>query len=679
MSRTGPGRTPAPIARIVEIPTDKSNPNFVLQQRLTAGAGICLSHRLLSQTHHQQDKLMNKTFFSALFIALTVTTSHAQTDSLTYQLDNIVVTGTRSTASIGHLPATVTVVGRETLTETQRTSVLPTLAEYVPGLFVTSRGMLGYGVSDGAAGTISMRGLSSSQGRFMVLIDGHPQYQGIFGHSISDSYQTMLADHVEVMRGPASTLYGSNAMGGVINIVTRKMKSDGVKTDVHLGGGSYGTFQGELTNRIRSGRFYSVVSGQYARTDNNRPRMGFEQYGGYVKLGYDMSQHWSAYADINLTHFNASYPGSVQVPVYDARQWITRGVASVVVSNDYGSTSGAVSAYYNFGRHKINDGYEDGEQPKDYYFRSDDALAGLSVYQNIRLLRGNLTTIGLDYQHIYGKAWNRDRASGETTSVIGHENENEIAGYVDISQDLLSWLTLSAGIRLDHHSQSGTEWIPRGGIVSRVIRNGEIKAMVSKGFRNPSIREMYFWKPANDELRPERIMNYELSWSHKLPSAGLSYGVNLYYMKGSNIIQQQMVDGRPMNVNTGAIENSGAELDLSWRINSSWRVNGNYSLLHMHNPVVGAPESKLWLGANYKSGRWNINGGLQYISGLYTQTGADEVKENVALLNATVSYRACRMMQLWVKGENLLAQKYEINYGYPMPKATFMAGVNLSF
>ena len=69
----------------------------------------------------------------------------------------------------------------------------------------------------------------------------------------------------------------------------------------------------------------------------------------------------------------------------------------------------------------------------------------------------------------------------------------------------------------------------------------------------------------------------------------LSYGVNLYYMKGNNIIQQQMVDGRPMNVNTGAIENSGAELDLSWRINSCWQVNGNYSLLHMHNPVVGRP------------------------------------------------------------------------------------------
>lgn len=622
---------------------------------------------------------MKKLCISAIVLCMPFSVpACAQSDTPSYELEDVVVTGTRGTEDLQHLPATVTVIGRETLTKTQRANVLPTLSEYVPGLFVTSRGMLGYGVSDGAAGTISMRGLSSSQGRFMVLIDGHPQYQGIFGHSISDSYQTMLTDHIEVVRGPASMLYGSNAMGGVINIVTRKMTADGVKTDASLGAGSYGTFQGEVTNRVRSGKFYSIVSGQYARTDNNRPRMGFEQYGGYAKLGYDIAGHWTAYADVNITHFNASYPGSVQVPVYDARQWITRGVASAVVRNDYGYTSGAVSAYYNFGRHKINDGYEDGELPKDYYFRSKDALAGISLYQNFRLMPGNLTTAGLDYQHIYGKAWNSDRASGTTTSAIGNVHENEIAGYINLSQDLASWLTVSAGIRLDHHSQSGTEWVPQGGIVSRVSRNSEIKAMVSKGFRNPSIREMYFWMPANEELRPERLINYELSWTHKLPGAGLSYGINVYYINGSNIIQQQMVDGRPMNINTGAIENCGAELECNWNISDKWNVNGNYSLLHMHNPVVGAPESKLWLGANYKSGRWNVNGGLQYIGGLYTQTGDNEIKENAALLNATVSYQACRMAQLWVKGENLLAQKYEINHGYPMPRATFMAGVNLS-
>lgn len=69
----------------------------------------------------------------------------------------------------------------------------------------------------------------------------------------------MLADRVEVVRGPASVLYGSNAMGGVINIVTRKMHEDGVKTDLHAGYGSYNTLETEVTNQIRAGRFTSTV------------------------------------------------------------------------------------------------------------------------------------------------------------------------------------------------------------------------------------------------------------------------------------------------------------------------------------------------------------------------------------------------------------------------------------
>lgn len=89
---------------------------------------------------------------------------------------------------------------------------------------------MGYGVSNGAAGSISLRGLSGSSARLMVMIDGHPQYAGIFGHPIADAYQSFLAERVEVLRGPASVLYGSNAMGGVVNIVTRKMQEDGFNT-----------------------------------------------------------------------------------------------------------------------------------------------------------------------------------------------------------------------------------------------------------------------------------------------------------------------------------------------------------------------------------------------------------------------------------------------------------------
>ena len=621
---------------------------------------------------------MKKLIFAAALLTAAAGQVHAQRDTTAHTLDNVVVTGTRNVTDIRHLPMTISVVNRDKLTENQRVNVLPTLSEQVPGLFVTARSMMGYAVSDGAAGGISLRGLGSGAGRMMVLIDGHPQYQGIFGHSISDSYQTMMADRVEVLRGPASMLYGSNAMGGVVNIVTRSMREDGVKTDINLGAGSYGTFQGEFTNRIRSGKFYSVVAGQYGRSDNNRPSMGFEQYGGYAKLGYDFSPHWTAYADVNVTHFNSSYPGSTYEPLLGARQWITRGVASAVVENHYGRTSGAVSVYHNFGRHKINDGYAPGEQPQENYFRSNDALTGFSIYQSATFFTGNRITVGLDYQHIYGKAWNRVIATGEDLDPIGHHHENEIAGYVDFRQDLFRWLTIDAGVRVDHHSQTGTEWVPQGGLVFRMVKDGELKAMVSKGFRNPTIREMYLWRPANADLRPERMMNYELSWKQRLCGGAFSYGINLFYINGDNIIQTAMVDNRPMNVNTGAIENSGVEAEFAWKANKYLSLNGNYSFLHMHNKVLAAPEHKAYLGADYRRGRWMLAGGLQYIDGLYTQVDPTEIQENFLLLNVTAAYKALPWLNIWAKGENLLAQKYEVNYGYPMPKATFMGGVNIN-
>ena len=74
-----------------------------------------------------------------------------------------------------------------------------------------------------------------------------------------------------------------------------------------------------------------------------------------------------------------------------------------------------------------------------------------------------------------------------------------------------------------------------------------------------------------------------------------------------------------------------------------------------------------------------MNAGLQYIGGLYTAVGNDEQKENFCLLNLSVTYALTRNLALWARGENLLAQSYEINLGYPMPRATMMGGVNINF
>ena len=600
---------------------------------------------------------------------------HGSVDSLTLQ--EVVVTGTRNAVDVRHLPMTVTVVERDKLTEQHQASVLPTVMQQVPGLFVTSRSMMGYGVSTGAAGGINLRGITGGAGQLLVLIDGHPQYQGIYGHPISDSYQTLMADRVEVLRGPASVLYGSNAMGGVLNIVTRSMHGDGVRTNVNVGAGSYGTVQAEATNQVRSGRFSSTVSAQYGRTDNHRPRMGFEQYGGYMKLGYDISAHWNAYIDADVTHFNASYPGTTSSPMYSANQWITRGVVSAALENHYNNTSGALSVYSNFGRHKIDDGTANPEKPTERYFRSKDALTGVSWYQSAKLFPGNRLTVGVDYQRIYGNAYYTSKKTGEVLDTpnkqSGKSNRDEIAGYVDFRQDLAHWITVDAGVRVDNHSITGTEWVPQAGVVVRPISTGEVKLMASKGFRNPTMREMYLYPPSNEELEPERLWSYELSWRHR-PCA-LTYGVNIFYIKGDNMIQTV----NRKNVNTGEIENYGVELEAQYRISNHWQISTNHSFLHMENPVVAAPEYKGFIGANYNYEKWSVIAGLQYINGLYTAVGENETKENFCLANATVNYALNRNITLWVRGENLLAQKYEINLGYPMPRATFMGGVNVTF
>ena len=607
-------------------------------------------------------------------------------DSLSVQkkvtIEEVVVTGTRNETDVRHLPMTVSVVNREQIEHRNDPSLLPLLTEYIPGLFTTSRGLMGYGVSGGAAGGMSLRGIGGvlQEGLpttgMLVLIDGHPQYMGLMGHPISDAYQSLLAERVEVLRGPASVLYGSNAMGGVINIVTRKMQQDGIRTHVNVGYGSYNTLQSEVTNRIRKGRFTSIVSGSYNRTDGHRKDMEFEQYGGYAKFGYEISDAWNVWADVNLTHFDASNPGEISNPLLDNDQRITRGMTSFALANHYAKTSGTLSFFYNWGKHWINDGYHLGGDPLDYRFHSRDQMLGVSWYQSVQLFEGNRLTVGFDYFHFGGEAWNKTLAGERDTQA--DKTQDDVAGYIDFRQNLGDWLTFDVGLRVDHHSQVGTEWVPQIGFSFHLPENGEVKLMASKGFRYPTIREMYMFRPANPDLKPERLWSYELSFAQRLLDGRLSYGVNVFYIDGENLIMRMPIDGRPLNVNTGKIENSGVEAQVAYRIVPAWSVDANYSYLHMDNPVLASPEHKLYVGTAFSKGRWNVSTGLQYVAGLYKELDPEET-EDFLLWNVRGSFRVLDGFDVWVKGENLLAQRYEINAGFPMPKATVMAGVNIKF
>lgn len=626
---------------------------------------------------------------------LTVLTVHAQTatvdsalagpiiDPYFDYLPKVDVIGVRPE----FLPNTITTISEQQLQERHISSVLPAVAEQTPGLFVTQRSSMGYGLSTGSAGGMNMRGLGSGTGQIMVLVDGHPQFMGLMGHPLADTYQGLNIESIQVLRGPASVLYGSNAMGGVINLVTNKYNEDGAHTHANIGYGNDNTLQSQLSVSNKQGKLSSSVSGAYNRTDGHRKNMGFKQYAGYGQLGYQLCNNWQVGADLNINKFNAETPGAIDALLEDSEQDITRGTTSAWIRNSYGNTKGSISAFYNWGKHVINDGYAIGKgTPKDYRYHSRDYMGGVSANQSIRKFQGKTTaTLGFDYFHFGGTAWNEYVAGEEigTTSALASKKEDEIAGYVNIEQYLFKYLDINGGIRYNHHWLVGDEWVPQVGLTSRIggrrIQQTTIKATASKGFRNPTIKELYMFKPANSALEAERLWSYEFALAQDLINNKLHYGINVYYIDGDNMITTQMTDGKPLNVNTGEIENKGIELEASYNICSSWSINANYSYLDMENPVVAAPEQKLYVGGRFNKKKWLASAGLQYIGGLYTQVGEKPQQEDFVLANAQLQFSPLDWLGIWVKGENLLDQDYEINAGYPMPGANFMAGANIRF
>ena len=598
-----------------------------------------------------------------------------------YTIDRIVVTGTRVSETTQNLPMSVSVVTERQLEKRMEQSIIPLLVERVPSLMVTSRSVMGYGSSSGAAGGMTMRGVGStdgSSGSMLMLIDGHPQFMGIFSHPLADTYQTIMAESVEVVRGPASVLYGSNAIGGVINILTRQQREDGINTRFRAMYGSYNTFSTEATNMTRYGKFNSIVSLGYNRSDGHRENMDFEQYSGYAKVGYDFSRNWKSFADFNLSKAYSSNPGAVDAPMFDNDMDILRGVASLSLENSYDRTSGALKVFYNFGDHFIDDGYTVGGSPRESRFNSTDWMLGVTLFQNYSFLRGNQTTVGVDFARYGGHAWT-SYINGNDDNEIARDYVNDIAGYVNFQQLLWDKLMVNAGVRFDRHSVAGNEWIPQFGLSWFAGRSTTLKAIVSKGYRNPSMRELYMWRPANIDLEPENIMNYEISATQHLLDRKLQLELNLYYIKGDNSIVLAQGDSGPKFMNTGEIENYGTEFIADYRLRPNLSLHTNYSYLHMKHKVLYSPKHKVYAGLDYDIKQWTFSTGLQYVNDILIDEDDLNITDSFLLWNARVSYKATKWLDLFARGENLLNQDYSYYAGYHMPGATVFGGVSMKF
>ena len=589
-------------------------------------------------------------------------------------LSEVVVTGSRVPIPRDVIPVPITVVNRSTIEQSENTALLPVLMQHVPGLYVTSRGMAGYGVSGGAAGGINMRGFAGGSGQVLILIDGHPQYATIYGHPVADAYIASDAQRIEVSRGASSVLYGASAMGGAINIITRKAVEDGNKLSARLMAGSYGTQRYSVTDTYRSGRFSGVVSGNYERTDGHRLNSNFKMWTGFAKLGYDLSENWKAIGNVNIAKANAQVPGQESRPLLEGTTDVLRGMAGLSIENIYGKTRGAVNFYYNWGDHEINDGYYEGGTPQPYLFNSTDYMGGVNIYQAVNLFQGNTITGGFDVKLYGGNAY-RDPV---TEIYADHVKLNEVAGYILAQQQLWKFM-LEAGLRMENHNLYGTEWVPQAGISFKAAEHTRLKFSFSKGFRSPNMRELYMYAPANEELLPERSFSYDFTVSQKLLDRRMSMELTLFYIKGDNMIEAvQIGEGRMQNRNVGEFTNKGIEFSLNYLILNNLSFNTNYSHLNMEKSITGAPKNKFYAGMVYSPNKFTLSAGAQVINKLYLATGDTPSTTDYTLVDARVAYRLFNRIEVFVKGENLLDKKYETMNGYPMPGITVFGGINIT-
>ncbi|MBD5284400.1 MAG: TonB-dependent receptor [Bacteroides sp.] len=617
-----------------------------------------------------------------VFLSLTAVSAGAfaaEAPRDTTNLKEVVVTAPLKT-NPELIPLNVTQVTASEIETSGETSLLPVLVSKVPGLFVTERGFAGYGVSGGSAGEVNIRGVGQGN-KVLFMIDGQPQWAGVFGHSLADTYVANGVERVEVVKGPSSLLYGSNAMGGSINLVTRTQNSEGLTGRARAMFGSFNTQKFALSSGYKKDRFSATLSGQLDRSNGNRAGSAFWLANEFVQLKYAASNHWSLAGMLDMTQSKANNPGTIQKPLENMWTDIFRGTGGVYVKNQYKKADGGVQGYINWGRHNVDDGNTPGEAPKDYLFHSTDYNMGFTAYESLYLWQANTLSAGVDFQHWGGHVWNTAKEDESVRSAESKHHVNEIAGYVMMQQGFFrDILNVNAGVRLQHGSVYGNVWVPQAGVIVRPGGTSQIKASFSKGFRAPNIRELYLYPPANPDLKPEYMLNYELSYRQHFLNYNLMVGAALFYIDGRDMIQTTMIDGRPRNVNTGKFHNKGFEIEAAYNILTNLSASASWSYLHTDSDNLYSPKNKLNAEVTYSPGPVSLT--LEEMSIWAMKNGnPDGSTESYTLLNFRAAYTLGTSVPvtLSLKVDNITNKHYQIIYGCPMPGTTIMGGVEFKF
>jgi iron complex outermembrane receptor protein len=536
--------------------------------------------------------------------------------------------------------------------------------------------------------------------KVLLLVDGHPMNDGVYdsayyGHE--GVVDVDMIDRVEVIRGPSSSIYGSSAFFGVINVITRQ----GAQVnggEVSAAAGSYDTYSGRFTvgrklnddlQFLLSGTVYYSEGVDHLYYPEFDPRISSDPRAanngvadgldGERAFGLNGSLQWR---DFSLSAFYTDRDKDIPTASYetvfnDGRESTSdrMGFVDLKCDHEFENDSRLMGRlgfdFYRYSGVWPYDYAEAGDPPdlvlvKDHTI-ADRVTAELQytarLWDRHRLILGaayreNLRQFQDSYDDVTPRYyWSLD---DRTTRDLGLYTEAEIG--------LLTNLVLNAGARYDYFFESfGGTWNPRIGLIYNPWEGGAFKALYGQAFRSPSVFEQYYYKDA-PALEPETIQTYELVYEQYLRK---HYGFSLggYYYEVDNLITEQDAS-EPGEVYFSNLEQArawGAEFEVSAKYDGGLSARASYAFQQAEDTTTGehlsaSPQHLAKLNASYPLYRDKVFAGLelQYTSRMRTLAGNNA--DDFPLANVTLFGQ-----RLW-KGLEVSASVYNlfaVRYGYP--------------
>lgn len=604
--------------------------------------------------------MLNRHSFSILIFALTFPISGQVAGPMA---EEIVVTASALPETVEATPAAVSVLTREEIDRRAVRDVADALRE-VPGIQMSRTG------SPGRATSLFTRGSNSNH--TLVLWNGIEITNPYFSGYDWGRFSTAGVEQVEIVRGPYSALYGSDAVAGVVNVLTTSRRS-GFRA--LLEGGQHGLRNGSATASYSGPAFHLSGSFEAREDDGFAPNDDFAQDSGSAAIRWNILSSLSVGLSVRQTSYELGVPtnlnffGDAIVPSLLRRQDGRERQIAIPIEQVLGRFSYDLT----LAESRRSDDFEDPEDPYGLVSTSTE-----SETRRARLTTRTETSFGTivaggEYEH----AEVDDLTNFGPNFTGGERSEKSLFIEDRLTRALTadSRIEISAGVRWDHYETFGSELSPR---VSAAWIRGDhkVRAGFGEAFRAPAIGELYFPFMGNADLEAERSRSFEVGYDH-----GLGLALTLFRNDFEDLIVFDNATNRFGNV--GAASSQGLELALQRDLTSSVHTAASYTFTDTEEegadrPLVRRPRHSGSLHLGYRTGILHAN-----LVAIYTGARADilpvfpfsrTTNESHTTFDANLQVPLGRFTP-YVKVENLTDVEYEEVLGFPSASRRFVAGV----